>query len=229
MKAYIQVRLKPFFSSKSASDAAVPVIGSLILLMILFILVGLAASSFFDSSRGGANFQSPVAKINLESCKVGLYGVGPTDEWVQFKENFIVVAHEGGDSLPLRSTSIRISGYGNAFQGNISDGSGTRLEGDTLVFYQDLSPEKKNPEYETRNKAVLNDGFWDVGEKLVLCGDDSAIGTADSSVKVSVGKVEDTSDNYGFKAGSEITLKVIDTDGRNVIADRTAVVECVKD
>ncbi|HII00552.1 TPA: type IV pilin [Methanosarcinaceae archaeon] len=194
--------------------------------MILFILVGLAASSFFDNSRGGANFQSPVAKIDLEFYEGGLPW-GPKDEKAKFKENFIVLEHNGGDSLPLKSTSIRISGYGNAFTGNISDGSGTRLEGDTLVFYHDLSPEKKNTAYETRNEAVLKDGFWDVGERLVLCGDDSAIGTSDSSVKVSVGGVEDTSDNYGFKAGSEISLKVIDSEGRNVIADRTAVVEAV--
>ncbi len=226
MKACIQVRLKSFFSSKSGSGAAVQVIGSLILLMILFILVGLAASSFFDSSRGGASFRSPVAKINIEFYEGGLPWA-PEDDRAKFKENFIVLEHNGGDSLPLKSTSIRISGYGNAYQG-IANGSGKPLKGDTLVFYHDLSPEKKNTDYETRNLAVLKDGFWDVGERLVLCGDDSAEGTPDSSVKVSVGKVEDTSDNYGFKAGSEITLKVIDAEGRNVIADRIAVVECVK-
>ncbi|MFY1113101.1 MAG: type IV pilin [Methanosarcinaceae archaeon] len=229
MKAFIQVRFKSFFSSKSASDAAVQVIGSLILLMILFILVGLAASSFFDSSRGGANFQSPVAKINIESCEGGLYGVGPTDERVTLGENQIILEHKGGDSLPLKTTSIRISGYGNSYRGVVgTEGSG-RVEGDTIVHYDDLSSEGKNPDYMARNGAALEDGFWDVGERLILCGQDSAEGDSYSSVKVSVGGGKNTSDNYGFKAGSEISLKVIDSEGRNVIADRTAAVEFVKD
>ena len=47
----------------------------------------------------------------------------------------------------------------------------------------------------------------------------------DSSVKVSVNGVGNTSDNYGFKAGSEITLKVIDNEGKNVLAEQTAVVK----
>jgi len=89
----------------------------------------------------------------------------------------------------------------------------------------DLSQKGKNPEYITRNGAVLKDGSWDVGEKLVLCGRDSAIGTIYSSVKVSVDGVEETKDNYGFKAGTEITLKIIDRKGRNVIAERKAVVK----
>ncbi len=228
MKACILVRLKSFFSSKSGSDAAVQVIGSLILLMILFILVGLAASSFFDSSQGGANFQSPVAKIDLESCKGGLYGVGPIDERVTLEENQIMLEHKGGDSLSLKSTSILISGYGNSYRGVVGEG-GSKVEGDTIVHYSDLSSEGKNPDFTDRNAAALEDGFWDVGEKLILCGQDSAEGDSYSSVKVSVGGGKNTSDNYGFKAGDEITLKVIDTDGRNVIADRTAVVEFVKD
>lgn len=36
----------------------------------------------------------------------------------------------------------------------------------------------------TRNSAVLEDGFWGVGEKLVLCGNDSSVEGIDSSVKV---------------------------------------------
>jgi hypothetical protein len=47
----------------------------------------------------------------------------------------------------------------------------------------------------------------------------------DSSVKVSVNGIDNTSDNYGFKAGSEITLKVIDTEGKNILAEQTAFVQ----
>ncbi|WP_269848709.1 hypothetical protein [Methanosarcina horonobensis] len=64
-----------------------------------------------------------------------------------------------------------------------------------------------------------------MGERLVLCGQDSAVGTVKSSVKVSVDGDDNTSDNYGFKAGTEITLKIIDSKGRNVIAEQKAVVK----
>jgi hypothetical protein len=37
-----------------------------------------------------------------------------------------------------------------------------------------------------------------------------------------------TSDNYGFKAGSEITLKVIDVKSGTVIAEQRAIVKHAK-
>ena len=224
MTAWGSLRHKFFYFFNSATESLSPVVGSLLSLLIVFVLVGAVASSI-NLSGGRTNFQQPLARIALESCEGGLYGAGPVSKWTTFKENQIILMHEGGDSLPLDSISIRISGYGNSFQGNISNGSGKRIEGDVEVFYLDLSQKGKNPEYITRNGAVLEDGSWDVGEKLILCGRDSAIGTIYSSVKVSVGGVEETKDNYGFKAGTEITLMVIDSEGRNVLAERTAVVE----
>ena len=224
MKAWGSLRHKFRYFFKSAPEGLSPVVGSLLLLLIVFVLVGTVASSI-NLSEGRTNFQHPLARITLESCEGGIYGAGPVSKWVTFKENQIVLMHEGGDSLPLDSISIRISGYGNSFQGNISNGSGKRIEGDVNVLYMDLSQKGKNPDYIIRNSAVIEDGSWDVGEKLILCGRDSAIGTTYSSVKVSVGGVEKTKDNYGFKAGSEITLIVIDSKGRNVIAERKAIVK----
>lgn len=224
MKAWGSIRCKFFNFFTAAPEGLSPVIGSLLLLLITFILVGAIVSSV-DLYGGRTNFQAPVAKITLESCEGGIYGVGPVNNWVTFKENQIVLIHEGGDPLPLDSISIRISGYGNSFQGNISNGTGKRIEGDVEVLYMDLSQKGKNPDYLIRNGALLEDGSWDVGEKLILCGRDSAIGTIYSSVKVRVGGVEETKDNYGFKAGNEITLKIIDIKGRNVIAERKAIVK----
>jgi flagellin-like protein len=224
MKAWGSLRHKFRYFLKSAPEGLSPVVGSLLLLLIVFVLVGAVASSV-NLSEGRTNFQQPMAKITLESCEGGIYGVGPVSKWVTFKENQIVLIHEGGDSLPLDSISIRISGYGNSFKGNISNGTGKRIEGDVEVLYLDLGQKGKNPKYITRNSAVLEDGSWDVGEKLILCGNDSAIGNIYSSVKVTVGGAEETKDNYGFKAGSEITLMVIDRKGRNVIAERTAIVK----
>jgi len=228
MRAWGKIRFKPLFISKSASKASVSLIGSLLLLLILFILVGAAFASFFNISGGYMNFQPSVVSIDIKSCEGGLYWVGPKTEQASLEENLIVLEHKGGASLPLKSTSIKIQGYGNSYQGIPgTEGSG-RVEGVIIVHYNDLSSEGKNPGvYPVNNKKTLEDGFWDVGEKLVLNGQDSAIGTVDSSVKVSVGEVKDTSDNYGFKVGSEITVAIIDARARNLLAKRTVVVERV--
>ncbi len=227
MKAWGSIRHKFFYFLKSASEGFSPVVGSLLLLLITFVLAGVIISSL-NLSGGRTNLQPPVANIDLEFCEGGLYGVGPVSKWATFKENQIVLMHVGGDSLPLDSISIRISGYGNSFQGNISNGSGKRIEGDVEVLYMDLSQKGKNPKYYVvNNNATLEDGSWDVGERLVLCGQDSAAGAIESSVKVSVDGDYNTFDNYGFKEGTEITLKIIDSKGRNVLAERKAIVKPV--
>lgn len=227
MRAWGKIHFKSLFISKSASKASVPLIGSLLLLLILFVLTGAAFASFLSSSGGYMNFQPPVVNIEIKSCEGGLSNLSNGDEQARFDENFIVLVHGGGSSLPLKSTSIRISGYGNVYHG-IPGKGGILLEGDILVFYHDLNPDKKNAKvYLANNKETLEDGYWGAGERLVLCGRDSAIGTADSSVKVSVGETKDTKDNYGFKVGSEIRVSIIDVQGRNLLAGRTAVVEAV--
>ena len=163
------------------------------------------------------------ARISLESCEGGLFNNGPEDERATLENNTILLVHDGGSSLPLDTVSIKVSGYGNSYTG-IADGNGTKIVGNTEVFYQNLSPTGKNPKYMTRNNQVLKDGSWTVGEKLILCGQDSST-SVDSSVKVSVDGVGNTSDNYGFKAGSEITLKVIDIKSRNILAEQRTFVK----
>jgi flagellin-like protein len=224
MKAWGSLRHKYPYSLKSAPEGLSPIVGSLLLLLITFALVGAIVSSI-NLSGGRTNFQPPVARITLESCEGGLYDVGPMAERARLEENRIVLMHEGGDSLRLDSISIRISGSGNSYKG-IPGNGGSPLSGDLSVFYWDLSPRGKNSAYYlVNNNATLEDGSWDVGERLVLCGQDSAVGAIKSSVKVSVDGDDKTSDNYGFKAGTEITLKIIDRKGRNVIAERKSIVK----
>lgn len=223
MKVWKRIRYKHLFSSSSASEAVTPIIGSLLMLLILVVLAGAASVSFFNIAGEGETLQLPVAKISLESYEGGLFNNGPINERATMENNTIVLVHEGGSSLPLDTISIKVSGYGNSYQG-IADGNGTKIVGDTEVFYKDLSSKEKNEKYENRNKAVLEDGFWNVGEKLILCGNDSST-SIDSSVKVSVNGDSNTSDNYGFKAGFEITLKVIDIKSSNVIAEQKAFVK----
>jgi flagellin-like protein len=222
MKGGGNLRHKFFYFLISEPAGLSPVVGSLLLLLITFAFAG-AVLSIVDLSGGRTN-QPPVAMITLESCEGGLYGVGPTAERVRLEENRVILMHEGGDSLSLDSISIRIFGYGNSYQG-IPGHEGSSLCGNLSVLYMDLSPEGKNSTcYAANNNATLADGSWDVGERLVLCGQDSAVGTVKSSVKVSVDGDDNTSDNYGFKEGTEITLKIVDLRGRNVIAERKAIV-----
>lgn len=225
MTARGSVRPKFFSFFKSALQGISPVVGSLLLLVITFVLAAAIISSL-NLSGSRTNLQPPVANIDLEFCEGGIYGTGPESKWAKFKENQIVLMHEGGDSLSLDSISIRVSGYGNSFQGNISNGSGKRIEGNIEVLYLDLSSKGKSSMcYVVNNNATLEDGSWDVGERLILCGQDSPKGTIESSVKVSVDGDDNTSDNYGFKEGTEITLKIIDLEGRNVIAEQRAFVK----
>jgi len=224
MKAWGKVWYKYLFSSESASEAISPIVGSLLMLLILVILASTVAVTFYNIAGEGASSQPLMAKISLESCEGGLFNNGPEDERASLKNNTIVLMHEGGSSLPLDGVSIKISGYGNSYQG-IADGNGTKIVGNTEVFYQNLNPTGKNPKYQSQNKEVLKDNFWSAGEKLILNGKDSPEGPIISSVKVSVDRESDTSDNYGFKVGSEIILKVIDTKSSNVIAEQRAIVK----
>jgi archaeal type IV pilus assembly protein PilA len=144
-------------------------------------------------------------------------------EKATFENNTIMLMHEGGSSLPLDATSIRISGYGKSYRPVFGQGF---LTGNISIFYLDLSSEGKNSKYYAiNNKVTLDDELWGVGESLVLCGQDSAEGSVKSSVKVSVDGDDNTSDNYGFKAGSEITVKIIDIKRSNVIAEQKAIVK----
>lgn len=224
MKAWGNIRHKLIYFLRSVPDGFSPVVGSLLLLLITFLLVGVIVGSL-NLSGGRTNLQPPVANIDLEFCEGGLYGVGPTADRVRCEENRIVLMHEGGDSLSFDSISIKISGYGNSYKG-IPGHEGSPLTGNLSILYLDLGQEGKNSTcYAANNNATLEDGSWDVGERLVLCGQDSAVGNVKSSVKVSVDGEDNTSDNYGFKQDTEITLKIIDLKGRNVIAERKATVK----
>jgi len=71
MKIWGEIRYKPFLSPKSALEAYTPVVGSLLLLLITFALVGVVASSAFNFSGDDAGFRPHMARITLESCEGG--------------------------------------------------------------------------------------------------------------------------------------------------------------
>ncbi|WP_269848743.1 type IV pilin N-terminal domain-containing protein [Methanosarcina horonobensis] len=135
MKALGNLRHKLFYFLRSEPKGLSPVIGSLLLLLITFVFVG-AIVSTIDLSGSRTNLQPPVARITLESCEGGIYGVWPNAEMVKFEENRIVLMHDGGDSLSLDSISIKISGYGNSYRPVFGQGT---LRGNLSVFYLDLN------------------------------------------------------------------------------------------
>ncbi|WP_052712654.1 MULTISPECIES: type IV pilin [Methanosarcina] len=227
MKTWGKIRAKEFFSSESVSDAVTPIIGSLLMLIVLVVLASVTAISFSNIANEGKSTQPLMARISLESCEGGLSSTNFSEindeETANFQKNRIVLLHKGGDSLPLDTISIKISGDGNAYQGIVT-GGGHLLYGDTQVIYENLGSKEKNNTYANQNDALLKDGFWSVGERLTLHGRDRWKSDI-STVKVSVNGDSDTSNNYGFKAGSEITLKVIDIKSSNVIAEQKVIVK----
>jgi hypothetical protein len=223
MKAFEKIRNKHQFSLKSKTDASLPTISVLFLLLITVALAGVVAVFFFTGGLQSVNFQPLMAKVTLESCEGGLCNNVPVAEQASFEQNKIILVHNGGSSLPLNEISITLSAYGNAYHGSVRH-SGSFLYGNTQVVYENLNPERKNAAYAARNDATLKDGLWSVGENLILYGRDGS-GAASSSVKVSVDGNSSTSNNYGFKAGSEITVKIIDLKSKNVLAERKAIVK----
>jgi FlaG/FlaF family flagellin (archaellin) len=223
MKASGKNPNKNIFSLKHKKDASIPTISVLFLLLITVALAGVVAVFFFTGGLQSVNFQPLMAKVTLESCEGGLCNCGPLSEQASFEQNKIILVHDGGSSLPLNGISITLSAYGNAYQGIVGHG-GHFLYGNIQIVYENLNPERKNAVYAARNDATLKDGLWSVGENLILYGRDGS-GATSSSVKVSVDGNSGTSNNYGFKAGSEITVKVIDLKSKNVLAERKAIVK----
>lgn len=225
MKDWGRIRYKYLSLPEPASEAVTPVVGSLLVFLILLILAGAIAICFFNIAGESEISQPLMAKISLESCKGGLPNA-KHGENASFENNKIVLIHEGGSPLPLEGISIRISGYGKSYRPVFGQGY---LTGNVSIIYLDLSTDGKNRKYYVvNNEATLDDSSWNVGERLVLCGQDSATGSIKSSVKASVNGDYNTSDNYGFKVGSEITLKVIDIKSRNVIVEQRAIVKHAK-
>ncbi|MGB9927286.1 MAG: type IV pilin [Methanosarcina sp.] len=208
------------FLFKSRTQALSPVVGTLLVLLITIILISVIANAIFISPNSHINSRPLMAKISIESCEGGL-SKAKIGENATFAKNKIILIHQGGDPLFLNKILIRISGYGNAYRGTPGKGGGF-LAGSTEVIYENLSPAGKNHTYMDQNNATLKDGFWSVGEELVLHGRDSL--PRYSSVRVSVNR-EKTKNNYGFKADSEITLKLIDIENVCVISEQTVSVK----
>ncbi len=158
MKTWGKIRAKEFFSSESVSDAVTPIIGSLLMLIVLVVLASVTAISFSNIANEGKSTQPLMARISLESCEGGLSSTNFSEindeETANFQKNRIVLLHKGGDSLPLDTISIKISGDGNAYQGIVT-GGGHLLYGDTQVIYETWVRKKKITHMQTKTMHYL--------------------------------------------------------------------------
>lgn len=207
-------KLSPAKSSslhlKYDNTAISPVIGALLLILLTILLAGITVSAVYGKDYSSSLKPAPMAVIEIESV------VGGVPDKVQYKENFIVLVHKGGDSLQKDSTKIIITGEGSGYTGVF--GSGKKRYGELSVLYENIEYGGKISQYKKRNGG-LSDGLWSSGEKLVLNGYDGINGTTASSVLVSINGMSNTSNNYGLKENSVVTIKVFDRNTNKIIAE----------
>jgi len=189
------------------NNAVAPVIGAVLLVILTVLLAGAVATTVV-SNGSVLSSSTPVAMIEVDDV-VG-YGGG-------YKDNVVSLEHKGGDPLDLDSTFVVLSGEGSSYVGKVGDG-GFMAYGHVTVKYFDLTPEGSRFTYISNNPCI-EDGLWSVGEILVLDGDDSINGTDASTVHVSVDGYSDTSNNYGFKDGGSVTVKIFDSLTDRVICE----------
>jgi FlaG/FlaF family flagellin (archaellin) len=205
-------------------SAASSVIGVVLLVGMTVIMVSVIALSVFAY---GAFEQQPVpeAKIVVMEAKGGLASSGTS-----FKNNTILLKHKGGDSLDIKNLKMIITGTGQSHRGFGSTyvPSESPYTGSVQVIYLNLINYGKDPIYETHNKLTFKDGYWTPGETFLLSGDDGGDSNdKDSSVWVTINEDGDTSNNYGFKARSKISITLIDTVTNQIICTVTANVRPV--
>ncbi len=194
------------------NNAVAPVIGAVLLLILTVLLAGAVATTVVSTgSILSLSSSTPVAMIEVNDA------VGGVPNAVQYKENFVILEHKGGDSLDLDSTFVVLSGEGSSYVGQVGNG-GFKVYGQLTAKYFDLTPEGSCFTYISNNPCI-DDGLWSAGEILVLNGDDSINGTDASTVHVSVDGYFDTSNNYGFKEGRIVTVKIFDSLTDRVICE----------
>ena len=206
---------------KDEDNAVTPILGAVLMVFLTFVLAGATVAAVYDDERINNVFtKTPTAVIEIEGIVGGIQSEPNT---IRFDQNYITLMHKSGDSLDTGSTNIILSGDGSSYVGVV--GSGGHYEyGNVIVKYTNLAYDGKVSEYNSINPA-LDDGLWSTGEKLILWGKDSIDGSDASTVTVSANSVSNTSNNYGFKSGTTVTIKIFDKTTQRIIAEGTAVVK----
>jgi len=197
-------------NAKNNCSAVSPVMGVMLMLFLTIIFAGVTVSTVYgDGFSSSLNKAPPMAVIEIESLDGGV----PNN--VQYKENNMVLLHQGGEHLDADSTRIVIAGQGSAYTGFLGHGGQIRYS-EILVNYGDISFVDNDSTY-ALNNPDLSDGFWSVGETLRLNGDDGI--RYNSSVTVKIGAFEETANNYGLKEDSTVSIKIFDKNTDSLIAE----------
>ncbi len=220
----MKVMRKPTF--RDSDNAVAPIFGAVLIVLLTFVLAVATVAAVYNDDAveriNNAFAKTPTAVIEIEGM------VGGVPNPVHYHNINIKLRHKGGDSLAVDSTMIVLSGEGESHIGivGVAGVSSWMENGDTNVKYTNLAYSGKiNEKYIKTNSAALDDGLWSTGEQLILNGDDSINGTDASSVFVSVNGISNTSNNYGFKSGTTVTIKIFDKTTQRIIAEGTAVVK----
>ena len=218
----MKVAPKPIL--KDNDNATSPVFGALLMILLTFILAVATVAAVYNDDAveriSNSLTKTPAAVIKIEGIVGGIQSEPTT---IRFIQNYITLMHKSGDSLVLDSTMILLSGEGSSYIGSVGHGGKIKY-GDTTVRYTNLATNGKHSKYNTSNPAI-DDNIWSAGEHLTLWGEDSINGTDASSVSVSVNGISNTSNNYGFKSGTTVTIKIFDKTTQRIIAEGTAIVK----
>ncbi|MBP2030000.1 FlaG/FlaF family flagellin (archaellin) [Methanohalophilus levihalophilus] len=203
------------------SDAISPAMGTILMLMLSLLLSAIVLAGVYGEGAGSkiemAFTPTPFAVVEIVDVEGGI------PNGIRYDENYIRLTHVNGDSLSLDSTFIVLEGKGSSYVGKVGAG-GKIVIGDLVIRYHDLTPEGSISEYKNRN-PVIGDHRWSTGETIILNGDDSVNGTDASSVSVTINGLENTSNNYGFREGTTVVMKIFDSRTQRLIAEDSAVVK----
>ncbi|WP_292462938.1 type IV pilin [Methanolobus sp.] len=214
MKKTLPATLGP--SDISTNNTAIsPVIGIVLLILLTLLLAGITVSSVYGKDYSSSLQPAPMAVIEVESVVGGVPYIGYPNG-IGYEKNLIVFQHTSGSPLHTNSTYIIITGEGASTIGAWPHN--TIPKGELFIRYENLEYGGKASQYASRNPD-LSDGVWSAGERLLLNGKDSIGGNAASSVLVNIKGMSSTSDNYGLKEDSVITIKVFDRDTNKIIAE----------
>ncbi len=182
-----------------------------LLLLLTVVSAGFLAVSLSSFSENADPLSETYhARIRVDEIRGGLSsGSSP----VRFKDNIIILKHEGGDPVPPEAVSVIFRGTGNAYHGIPGTAESRMLTGNIEIIYENLGRSGKNSEYASRNNDVLADGLWSAGEIIILTGNDSVTGSVRSAggsgIRVSVDGEADTSCNFGLKNGTSCRYDII--------------------
>jgi FlaG/FlaF family flagellin (archaellin) len=181
-------------------EAVSPVIGVTLMVGLTVIMSSAVAVSVFTFTIPESAPHAKIVVVEANGDMGTLY------------KNTIFLKHKGGDALHENDTKIIITGKGCAYIGTM--GSSCIL-GDMRATYENLNGDNYFESYD----ELIEGTSWDAGETITLYGSDGR----DLDF---LGDRHNTVDSkWKLKAGSTVSITIIDTTTNEVIAVSQATVK----